>query len=133
VMVEVTDKDAKDKGGIPVHTQGKLQILEEFRLPRDFDASQVRVFNTNTFLISAPALETVDIAWNWFEVEKQVDGRTAIQFERLLQEVTGALDARYVRVPRIGAASRFLPVKDPVELEARRNTILEVVRSRGIL
>ncbi|HWL86062.1 MAG TPA: UTP--glucose-1-phosphate uridylyltransferase, partial [Polyangiaceae bacterium] len=133
VMVEVTDKDARDRGGIPVHAQGKLQILEEFRLPRDFDAGAVRVFNTNTFLVSAPALETVDIAWNWFEVEKKVEGRPAIQFERLLQELTGALNATYVRVPRDGAASRFLPVKDPAELEARRNTILEVARTRGIL
>ncbi|WP_394835316.1 UTP--glucose-1-phosphate uridylyltransferase [Pendulispora rubella] len=133
VMCEVTDKDPGDRGGIPVHALGKLQVLEEFRLPRDFDASRVSVFNTNTFLVSAEALQTADIAWNWFEVEKNVDGKPAIQFERLLQELTGAMRAAYVRVPRRGAASRFLPVKDREELEARRNTILEVARSRGIL
>jgi UTP--glucose-1-phosphate uridylyltransferase len=110
-----------------------LQVLEEFRLPRDFDATHVNVFNTNTFLVSAQALETAAIAWNWFEVEKNVDGAPAIQFERLLQELTGAMRATYVRVPRRGAAARFIPVKDREELEARRNTILEVARSRGIL
>ncbi|WP_394845855.1 UTP--glucose-1-phosphate uridylyltransferase [Pendulispora brunnea] len=133
VMCEVTDKDPGDRGGIPVHALGKLQVLEEFRLPRDFDATKVSVFNTNTFVVGAEALQTADIAWNWFEVEKNVDGKPAIQFERLLQELTGAMRAAYVRVPRRGAASRFLPVKDREELEARRNTILEVARSRGIL
>ncbi|WP_394825321.1 UTP--glucose-1-phosphate uridylyltransferase [Pendulispora albinea] len=133
VMVEVTDKEAGDRGGIPVHALGKLQILEEFRLPSDFDASAVRVFNTNTFLVSAAALETVNIEWNWFEVEKQVEGRPAIQFERLLQELTGAMPAAYVRVPRHGPSARFLPVKDRDELEARRGAIASVVRSRGIL
>jgi len=133
VMCEVTDKEPGDRGGIPVHALGKLQVLEEFRLPRDFDATKVTVFNTNTFLVSAQALATADIAWNWFEVEKNVEGKPAIQFERLLQELTGAMRATYVRVPRHGAAARFLPVKDREELEARRNTILEVARSRGIL
>ena len=36
-------------------------MLEEFRLPEDFDASQVTVFNTNTFLASARALATVQV------------------------------------------------------------------------
>src|SRR5262249_16008590 len=79
-MCEVTDKEPGDRGGIPVHALGRLQVLEEFRLPRDFDATKVTVFNTNTFLVSAQALETVAIAWNWFEVEKNVDGKPAIQF-----------------------------------------------------
>ncbi len=133
LMVEVCDKAAGDKGGIPVHAQGRLQVLEEFRLPVGFDASTVRVFNTNTFLVRADALETVDIAWNWFEVTKTVDGRTAIQFERLLQELTGALAARYIRVPRHGALSRFLPVKDPDELRRRAADIEAVARARGML
>ena len=55
-MVEVCDKVAGDKGGIPVHAEGCLQVLEEFRLPRDFDATKVTVFNTNTFLVRADAL-----------------------------------------------------------------------------
>jgi UTP--glucose-1-phosphate uridylyltransferase len=112
VMVEVCDKVAGDKGGIPVHAEGRLQVLEEFRLPRDFDATSVTVFNTNTFLIQADALATTEIAWSWFEVEKKVDGHPVIQFERLLQELTKALPAAYLRVPREGAAARFLPVKD---------------------
>jgi UTP--glucose-1-phosphate uridylyltransferase len=132
VMVEVCDK-ADDKGGIPVHAAGRLQILEEFRLPEGFDASQVRVFNTNTFLVNAERLENAPIEWSWFYVEKKVDGKTAIQFERLVQELTGFLDAQYVRVPREGSASRFLPVKDYDELGKRRSEIEAVARERGML
>jgi UTP--glucose-1-phosphate uridylyltransferase len=133
LMVEVCDKVAGDKGGIPVHAEGHLQVLEEFRLPRDFDASAVGVFNTNTFLVAADALATAEVSWSWFEVEKKVDGRSAVQFERLLQELTGAIPAAYVRVPRDGAAARFLPVKDPDELVRRRPQIEAALRARGIL
>jgi UTP--glucose-1-phosphate uridylyltransferase len=133
VMVEVCEKAAGDRGGIPVHAQGRLQVLEEFRLPHGFDATQVRVFNTNTFLVRADALETTQIDWNWFEVEKKVEGRTAIQFERLLQELTAALAASYVKVPRHGTSSRFLPVKDHDELERRRAEIAAIARTRGMI
>jgi UTP--glucose-1-phosphate uridylyltransferase len=133
VMVEVCEKAAGDRGGIPVHAQGRLQVLEEFRLPAGFDATQVRVFNTNTFLVRADALESANIEWNWFEVEKKVDGRPAIQFERLLQELTAALAATYIRVPRHGPQSRFLPVKDQDELGRRRGEIEAVARARGIV
>jgi UTP--glucose-1-phosphate uridylyltransferase len=133
VMVEVCEKAAGDRGGIPVHAQGRLQVLEEFRLPYGFDATQVRVFNTNTFLVRADALETTQIDWNWFEVEKKVDGRTAIQFERLLQELTAALAASYLKVPRHGTSSRFLPVKDHDELGRRRAEIEAIARTRGMI
>ncbi len=133
VMVEVCDKVAGDKGGIPVHAEGRLQVLEEFRLPRDFDATTVTVFNTNTFLVEADALATAEIAWNWFEVEKKVDGRPVIQFERLLQELTRVLPSAYLRIPRAGTAARFLPVKDPEELTRRGPEIAAALHARGIL
>ncbi len=133
MMVEVCDKVVGDRGGIPVHAQGRLQVLEEFRLPPGFDPTSVSVFNTNTFLVRADALETVDVPWSWFEVEKKVEGRVAVQFERLLQELTFALSAIYVRVPREGVESRFLPVKDHEELARRRADIERVARARGML
>jgi UTP--glucose-1-phosphate uridylyltransferase len=142
VLVEAAPKVEGDRGGIPVwadaeDTEGRvtrrLQVLEEFRLPTGFDASQVRVFNTNTFLVRADVLETAKIDWNWFEVEKKVDGRSAIQFERLLQELTAATAATYIRVPRHGSSSRFLPVKDQDELGRRRPEIEAVARARGML
>jgi UTP--glucose-1-phosphate uridylyltransferase len=132
VMVEVCPKEAGDKGGIPVHAEGKLQVLEEFRLPRGFDAEAVRVFNTNTFLVRADALAGVRIPWTYFEVEKKVDGRPAIQLERLLQELTAHLPSTYLKVSRDGTASRFEPVKDNAELARRRDSIRAIADARGI-
>ncbi|HEX4517268.1 MAG TPA: UTP--glucose-1-phosphate uridylyltransferase, partial [Polyangiaceae bacterium] len=138
LMVEVTGK-ANDKGGIPVHAptidgRSKLQVLEEFRLPKGFDASTVDVFNTNTFLVCAKSLRHARVDWSFFEVQKKVDGKPAVQFERLLQELTAVLDTLYVRVPRVetggGAEARFLPVKDPEELERRREQVRAVIAAR---
>ncbi|MDB4938172.1 MAG: UTP--glucose-phosphate uridylyltransferase [Labilithrix sp.] len=132
VQTEVTRKEG-DKGGIPAHAEGKLQVLEEFRLPPDFDPATVPVFNTNTFLVRAEPLLKQPLDWTYFEVEKNVDGRPAIQFERLLQEITAQMPSTYLEVPRDGAASRFLPVKDFDELAKRRGTIELVARARGML
>ncbi len=107
LLVEVCRKQAGDRGGIPVEHDGRVQVLEEFRLPTDFDAATVQVFNTNTMWVRADALATVRVPWHWFVVEKKVDDRVAIQFERLLQELTSVLTTRYVEVPREGTAARF--------------------------
>ena len=131
VQCEVCSK-AGDKGGIPVHAEGKLQVLEEYRLPAGFDPSRVVVFNTNTFLVRAEPIARAALGWTYFEVEKKVEGRPAIQFERLIQEITAHLGSTYVHVPREGAASRFLPVKDFDELAARRARIELVARARGM-
>jgi UTP--glucose-1-phosphate uridylyltransferase len=132
VQCEVCRKEG-DKGGIPVHAEGKLQVLEEFRLPADFDPTTVSVFNTNTFLVRAEPLAKHPLTWTYFEVEKKVDGRPAIQFERLLQEITAQMPSSYVEVSRDGADSRFLPVKDFDELAKRRGDIELVARARGML
>ncbi len=132
VQCEVCRKEG-DKGGIPVHAEGKLQVLEEFRLPPAFDPTTVSVFNTNTFLVRAAPLAKHPLTWTYFEVEKQVDGQPAIQFERLLQEITAQMPSTYLEVSRDGAASRFLPVKDFDELAKRRATIELVARARGMM
>jgi UTP--glucose-1-phosphate uridylyltransferase len=137
VLVEVAPKVKGDRGGIPVWadapTGRALQVLEEFRLPLGFDASTVPVFNTNTFLVRAEALLHASAASTWFEVEKKVGERTAVQFERLLQELTAQMPATYLRVPRDGAESRFLPVKDLAELHTRRDEIRAVAQGRGMM
>ena len=132
VQCEVCGKEG-DKGGIPVHAEGKLQVLEEFRLPADFDPTTVTVFNTNTFLVRAEPLLRQPLTWTYFEVEKKVDDRPAIQFERLLQEITAQMPSTYLEVSREGASSRFLPVKDFDELAKRRANIEVVARARGMV
>lgn len=133
LSVELVDKVEGDRGGIPVRWEGRPIVAEELRLPVSFDPSKVRVFNTNTFLVSAAALARLPADFTYVEVEKTVDGRKAIQFERLLGEITAMLPPRFLRVPRAGAAARFLPVKDLPELERRRPEIDAVLRARGIL
>jgi UTP--glucose-1-phosphate uridylyltransferase len=71
--------------------------------------------------------------WRFFAVNKQVGDVPVVQFERIVNEITGELPTVYLRLPRNGAASRFLPVKDPAELERRRPEIEAVARARGIL
>jgi UTP--glucose-1-phosphate uridylyltransferase len=114
-----------DKGGLAVRWNGRPVVLEDFRLPAGFDRESVDVFNTNTFLADAGALARLDMPWTYFTVEKSVDDRPAIQFERLLGELTSGLDARFVEVPRSGRRGRFIPAKDWDELEARRPEIAE--------
>jgi UTP--glucose-1-phosphate uridylyltransferase len=133
VTSEVVDKLDDDRGGIPVRVDGKLRVLEEFRIPPSFDPARVRVFNTNTFHVSADALHELEMDWRFFAVQKRVGDAQVVQFERIVNEITGVLTTVYARLPRNGAHSRFLPVKDPAELERRRPEIELVARSRGIL
>ncbi len=133
VTAEVVDKLPTDRGGIPVYVDGRLCILEEFRIPPSFDPSTVRVFATNVFYFDAQALLDLDMKWTYFTVNKKVDDQPVVQFERLVNEVTSYLPTAYLHMPRNGAASRFLPVKDNDELAARIPEILAVARARGIV
>ena len=112
---------------------GKLRALEEFRITKTFDQSSERVFNTNVFHIDARALLGLDMDWRFYTVKKQIDGTPVVQFERILNEITGVLDSVFLHVPRTGESARFLPVKDFAELERRRPEIELVARARGFL
>jgi UTP--glucose-1-phosphate uridylyltransferase len=133
VTCEVVDKLASDRGGIPAWVDDTLCVLEEFRIPPSFDPQTVRVFNTNVFHFDAQALLGLRMPWTYFTVKKKVDGRDVVQFERLVGEVTSFLPTVYLRVPREGASSRFLPAKDNEELARRMTEIQAVARARGIL
>ncbi|MGC4093568.1 MAG: UTP--glucose-1-phosphate uridylyltransferase [Polyangiaceae bacterium] len=133
VTAEVVDKLPSDRGGIPVYVDGTLAILEEFRIPQSFDPNSVRVFATNVFHFDAPRLAELDMPWSFFLVNKKVENLPVVQFERLINEVTSFLSTRYLRVPRTGVESRFLPVKDNDELASRVNENLAVARARGML
>ncbi len=130
---EVVDKAAGDRGGIPVRWCDKPVVLEEFRLPQDFDPASVQMFNTNTFHFDAQALLSLKMNFTFFTVFKDVIGQPVLQFERLLGEVTTQLSTCFLHVPRVGPESRFLAVKDHDELMRRRAEIDLVVRERGWL
>jgi UTP--glucose-1-phosphate uridylyltransferase len=133
VTSEAVDKIADDRGGIPVRVEGKLRVLEEFRIPAGFDPASVRVFNTNVFHVNARELFDLKMDWRFFTVKKKVEGVEVVQFERIVNEITDTLGTRYLHSPRTGAESRFLPVKDIPELERRRPEIELVARTRGLL
>ncbi len=130
---EVVDKLGTDKGGVPVRVGDRAAVLEEFRIPDTFDPATVRVFSTNTFHFDAKQLLELDMPWTYFTVDKKVDGMPAVQFERLLNELTSAMDTQYLHLPRTGKESRFLPVKDYDELEKRQGEITLVARDRGMI
>jgi len=132
ITVEVAPKVPGDRGGAPARIDGRPQIVETFRFPEDFDQDTIPVFNTNTLLFDAAALEE-ERELTWFEVRKKVDGADAVQFERLVGELTAFLPTRFLQVERTGPDARFQPVKDPAELDARRDEIANALRARGIL
>ena len=132
ISVEVSDKAKGDKGGAPARVDGVLQIVESFRFPKDFDEDAIPVFNNNSFVIDTRAIDR-DFDYSWFAVTKKVEGQSVIQFERLVGQLTAFLPCNCIRVMRDGDEGRFMPVKDPPELEARRDGIMHMLKRRGAL
>ena len=132
LTAEVVRKEPGDKGGAPARLDGRLEIIEGFRFPKGFDQDSIPVFNTNTFVLDAAAIDR-DFELPYYRVEKTVDGRPAIQFERLVGELTAFLPTAFVEVDREGADGRFLPAKDPDELGRRVGSIRQVIGSRRSL
>jgi UTP--glucose-1-phosphate uridylyltransferase len=130
ITVELVDKWAGDAGGAPARVDGRLQIVEGFRFPRDFDQSRIPVFNTNTLWFETAAL-AAEHALTWFVVRKEVEGRPVVQFERLVGELTAFEPTRWLRVPRDGLETRFVPIKSPADLAATRASLLDAWTRRG--
>jgi len=134
LTVDVVDKHPGDTGGGPVLLDGAPIIAEHFRLPKSFDPDRVGVFNTNTFLVDARRLLALDMAWTYVEVHKQVGDHRAVQFERLLGEITVGIAPNFQHVPRdvegpAATRSRFLPVKTYEDLEAAKSAIGKIAAS----
>jgi UTP--glucose-1-phosphate uridylyltransferase len=125
-------KEPGDKGGAPARVNGKAQIVEAFRFPEDFDQERIPVFNTNTFVLDAAAIDT-EFPLTWFAVNKTVDGKPAVQFERLVGELTSFLDSAFVRVERHGPDARFQPIKAPDDMDKEREDIVNALKARGSL
>lgn len=125
VTVEVAPAQG-DPGGAPVRVNGRPQIVEGFRFPPGFDPHALPVFNTNSLVVEVDALEERH-PLTWFYVEKEVDGRTAVQLERLVNELSAFVPTTFLLVPRDGPRSRFVPVKTPEDLERSRPLLRELL------
>lgn len=129
MTIETVDNQGSTSGGMPARVDGKLQVVEAFRFPEGFDVSAIPVYNTNTFMFSADALDR-DFDLTWFVVEKTVKGKKAIQFERLAGQLSAFLKTQFLEVPRRGPKSRFLPIKRRADLEENRSFLREVAAPR---
>jgi UTP--glucose-1-phosphate uridylyltransferase len=125
VTTEVARKEG-DMGGAPARVDGRMMLLEAPRFPPGFDHERIPVFNVNTVTFDLDALDR-DYDLTWLYVEKQVDGRTAVQLEHLFHEVSAFLPTTYLVVPRAGPRGRFFPVKTPADLEATRASLRELL------
>ena len=127
---EVARKEG-DMGGAPVRVNGRLQLVEGPRFPASFDQELVPVFNTNTALVDIDALDE-DYDLTWLYVLKEVDGREAVQLERLYHEMSAFVPTQYLVVPRRGPRGRFSPIKTPADLERAQDELRELVSASPI-
>lgn len=107
MSIEVAAKAPGDKGGAPARVDDRLQLVEEFLFPADFDQNQVTVFNTASYIFSASALQR-GFELPWYVVKKQVEGEEVLQFEHLAGDLSCSLSLQCLLVDR---DARFLPVK----------------------
>ena len=127
VTIEVAAKEG-DMGGAPARLDGRTVLLESSRFPPGFDHDSIPVFNTNTAWIDMAALER-PYELGWLYVEKDVDGRTAVQLERLYHEISMFVATTYLVVPRTGPRGRFFPIKVPADLERSRDELRRMLDS----
>src|SRR5919106_81613 len=125
VTAEVAEKGG-DLGGAPVRLDGRPMLLEAPRFPPDFDQSRIPVFNVNTLTLDLDILER-DYELTWLYIEKSVDGRTAVQLERVFHEITAFVPTTYLVVPRRGPRGRFFPIKTPQDLELEQESLREML------
>jgi UTP--glucose-1-phosphate uridylyltransferase len=125
MTAEVARKEG-DLGGAPVRLDGRLGLLEGPQFPPGFDQDRIRVFNTNTTTFALDAIDRT-FELEWLFVRKSVDGRAAVQLERLYHQVAWQLDATFLEVPRSGPRGRFFPVKEPEDLGRAQPALREML------
>jgi len=114
-----------------VRVDGRLQLLEGPRFPKEFDQKLVPVFNTNTALFDLDALDR-DYDLTWMYVEKDAGGRPAVQVERVYHEASAFLPTTYLEVPRRGVRGRFFPIKTPDDLERAQDDLRDLLAASSI-
>ncbi|RKS77527.1 UTP--glucose-1-phosphate uridylyltransferase [Motilibacter peucedani] len=115
-----------DVGGAPASVDGRSRVLESMQFPPDFDHSTLPLTNVNTATFDLDALDR-DFDLTWVYVEKSVEGRSAVQLERLYHEASRFLPTTFLAVPASGPQGRFLPIKKPDDLVAAQDELRELV------
>jgi UTP--glucose-1-phosphate uridylyltransferase len=120
-----------DLGGAPARVDGRPMVVEGMRFPPGFDGDTLPVFNTNSLVVDLDVLGR-SYPLTWLYVVKEVEGRPAVQLERLVNELSAFLPTTYLLVPREGPESRFVPVKTPADLERSTPLLREIVAAPAI-
>lgn len=119
MTVELAEKIKGDKGGAPAKVDARIQLVEGFKFPPEFNQDSIPVFNTATYIFNASAL-LKDIQLPWYIVRKKVEGEEIIQFERLAGDLSIFFDTNYLIVSR---DERFFPVKTKEDLDLLREKL----------
>ena len=125
VTLEVARKEG-DLGGAPARVDGRPVMLEGPRFPLGFDQGSIPVFNTNTAVLDLDVLDR-PLELSWLYVEKDVDGRSAVQLEQLYHELSWSVPTRFLEVPRRGPRGRFFPIKTPDDLARSADDLREML------
>ena len=131
MTAEVARKEG-DMGGAPARVDDRLGLLEAPQFPPAFDHDLIRVFNTNTTTFSLERAIDRAFELDWLYVRKSVDGRPAVQLERLYHHVAWELDTTFLEVPRSGERGRFVPIKEPEDL-GRAQPALRTMLAASVL
>ena len=91
-----------------------------------FPQKQLAFFSTNSFVFDLDVQNAI-YALTWLCVEKEVNGRRAVQLERLVNELTSSVPSTYLQVQRDGPQGRFFPIKTPADLTASRAQLREML------
>ncbi|GAC1536424.1 MAG: hypothetical protein NVS4B8_06720 [Herpetosiphon sp.] len=119
MTVEVAAKVSNDKGGAPARVGERIQLVESFAFPKDFDQDSIPYFNTASYVFTAEALlRPTDQPW--YVVEKNIGIRPVIQFEHLAGDLSRTLNVGLLAVNR---DERFIPVKNQADVPGARNLI----------
>jgi len=146
MLTEVAKKYPGDKGGAPAMVNGRMQIVEQFAMPKDLDQNKLPEFNPATYIVKVSALQRIrekilgdglplyvsikEVQDEGVSGNKMVSAKTGLpmkrpfaQLEMLLGDLTALLDSEYLLVER---EERFLPVKSREDLEAGHNVEFSV-------
>jgi len=129
MTIEVADNIPGHKGGYPAVLNGKLQIIEHYRFPREIDQDDFVYSNANSFVFNAESLKK-ECELDWFVAVKDIGGKKIIQFERLIGQMSAHLMCACLIVPSAGLHARFIPAKTEEALEQNREYIKEAMMQR---
>ncbi|MFC2062139.1 UTP--glucose-1-phosphate uridylyltransferase [Elusimicrobiota bacterium] len=124
LTAEVAQKSPGDQGGAPAIVDGKLQLVEGFSFPEDFDQSKISVFNCSTYWIDAESLNK-EFELPWYVVKKEVEDEKIVQFEHIAGDMTIFLNTDFLKIPR---EERFYPIKKPEDLEKNRDKLRKLLK-----